>query len=58
MLCLSGFELYSRWVPLHRGQFLGSPDITNGPKKLLLLAFKIYYATLSQLSVKESLFER
>ena len=21
MLCLSGFELYSRWVPLTRGEF-------------------------------------
>ena len=40
MLCLSGFELYSRCVPLHRGQFLGSPDIINGPKKAVVVCIQ------------------
>lgn len=27
-------------MPLHRGQFLGSPDIINGPKKVVVVCIQ------------------
>ena len=45
MLCLCGFELYSRWVPLKDAQFFSF----QGRGQLLLRYYRIFkqYTTLS-----------
>ena len=49
MLCLSGFELYSRWVPL---VFLDLPDNCNEKcvDKTLFIKFSFFFQTTSGIS--------
>ena len=47
MLCLSGFELYSRWVPLKRCQVVSSDGSSPGlNRQECIYTFKLLIATL------------
>ena len=41
MLCLSGFELYSRWVPLNKtsSRFLSANLVSSGEAPFLIYLF-------------------
>ena len=41
MLCLSGFELCSRWVPLTNSYYDGSSFSISQPRKTLSLSHKV-----------------